>query len=273
VCNELATSTWADCGEHKAVECVGCGFIWIEPMPSDKDIDKFYTSYDSLRRELGKDAADKRKLQYIMDRDFIYNFFIGKKNIKTLDFGCHNGLFLETFDNRFIKNGIEKNKGAVNWARENMSFGANIHACDIIDAPYEDEYFDLIVMRGVIEHLTHPNRDINKILRLLKSGGLLYVAATPNVGSFSAKKFRDKWNQLTVPGHLLYFSDFTLERYLNKFGFEMLAKYFPYIGTPYASPERDFADIQSACKSNLDKTVDAPFYNNLINAVFVKREK
>jgi 2-polyprenyl-3-methyl-5-hydroxy-6-metoxy-1,4-benzoquinol methylase len=240
-------------------------------MPTDEELDEFYENFDSLRNNLGEEYNEKRKKQYLIDRDFIYNFFINKSNIKTLDFGCYDGSFLDTFDDRFVKHGVEKNKEVVEWARDNRNFGQNMHACDILDAPYTDEYFDLIIMRGVIEHLAHPNKILDKISSLLKKDGLLYICATPNAGSFSAKRFRDKWNQFTVPGHILYFSDYTLEKYLRKFGFQLLAKYFPYIETPYANPKQDLIDIQNACeKTLLFDTVNVPFYNNMMSAVFIK---
>lgn len=268
ICDEHTTvSTWADCGDHKAIRCAQCDFIWIDPMPTDKELDEFYANFNDLRDALGHEYNKKREIQYLIDRDFINNFFIDQKNVITLDFGCYDGSFIDTFDDRYTKYGVEKNTTAAEWAQNNRIFGTNVYSCDVVDIPHEDEYFDLIMMRGVIEHLNDPNRVMRKLYRLLKSGGILYICATPNVGSYSAKKFRNKWNQFTIPEHVLYFSDITLEKYLDKYGFDMIAKHFPYSETPYANLKKDFNSI----KQDYNDKVNTPFYNNMVNAVFYKR--
>lgn len=270
VCKNNGTLVWAKYKKHTAVECTGCGFIWINPIPTDRKIDDFYANYDKLRKKISKEMTDKRKLQYTIDRDFIYNFFINYTYVETLDFGCYDGSFLNVFDERFIKHGIEKNESAANWAKQNRAFGSNVYTGNIKNTPFKDDSFDLIIMRGVIEHLTHPDAVIEHLHKLLKKDGILYIAATPNADSFSAKKFRDKWNQFSIPEHLLYFSDYTLEKYLKRFGFEMLAKHFPYIETPYADLGQDLINIKNACNSEQKDTVTTPFYNNLMSMVFYK---
>jgi len=272
VCSETNFSTWAishDIQNFTTVKCNACGFIWTNPRPSDEDIDEYYDNYAKLRSALDKSVTDNRKIQYEIDRDFAYGFFEDEKEICTLDFGCYDGSFLSIFDNRFKKHGIDKSKDAIEWAKNNLEFGNNMHCCKIVEAPYRDEYFDFIILRGVIEHLPHPNRDIRKVVQLLRPGGLLYLCATPNVDSFSAKKFKNRWNQFKPPEHLLYFSDYTLERYLGLFGMTMLAKYFPYVETPYANTKKDYTNIKEAY-SNGNETVCTPFYNNMMNVMFIK---
>lgn len=273
VCNCVSHSEWdSDNYGLITVKCNNCDFIWINPRPDDEIIEEYYAKYDDARKQIDSVMTLNRSKQYIIDRDFVYPFFANRKDIVTLDFGCHNGLFLETFDRRFIKHGIEKNKGAA--AEANRYHRGDVLACDLLDAPYRDEAFDLIMLRGVIEHLTNPDECMEKIYRLLKKDGILYLCATPNVGSFSAQIFRKYWNQYSSPGHLLYFSDYTLERYMKKYDLNFLAKCFPYIGTPYADVSKDSLHINNMVvlhkEGKVNSTVDVPYYNNMMNMVFYK---
>lgn len=263
---------WATSNGLTTVRCNSCSFIWTNPRPSDEEINNFYENYTEYRRGLAEELTEKRKVQYIDDRDFVVPFFHGRSDVRVLDFGCHDGLFLNTFDgNVFDRHGIDISPGAVEWAKENLSFGENVHACDILDAPYPDNHFDLIMMRGVIEHLTYPDECMKKIEKLLRKDGMLYFCATPNVDSYSARLFKGRWNQYKPPEHLLYFSDFTLERYMNKFGLSFMAKYFPYESTPYANVGKDAFDIKKErVLEKTDGTVNIPFYNNMMNVVFIK---
>lgn len=274
VCLSDKNSEWASDGHLTTVKCTDCGFIWTNPRPSDVDIDKYYEGYSDSRSSIAQDITDKRQRQYLIDRDFIYKFYSDTDKIITLDFGCHDAKFLNTFDDRFDKHGVEKSTQAVNYAKGAVAFGHNIHACNILDAPYKDGYFDLIMMRGVIEHLPDPNECMEKICRLLKPGGLLYFSATPNVDSFSAKTFKSAWNQYKPPEHLLYFSDRTLELYMGRFGLGFLAKEFPYANTPYADVPHDLTAIKEAVRLLNNGVATAPvvtpYHNNMMSVIFYK---
>lgn len=271
VCGNKKYTHWGKHSDINIVKCAECNFVWANPRPTDNVISDFYSNYPSFRgNNDNKELGDKRQIQYIADRDLIYNMFIGENNIKVLDFGCHDGLFLDTFDKRFDKHGVEIGADAVDWAKKNLDFGANVHACDIVDAPYENDTFDLIIMRGVIEHLTYPDICMQRVSDLLRPGGLLYILATPNIGGFIGRTFGSRWKHVNPPEHLLFFSDYTLERYLKKFDFEMILKQFPYEKTPYENVGSDVARIRGLLENDSDEEIDIPFYNSMMSAVFYK---
>lgn len=53
--------------------------------------------------------------------------------------------------------------------------------------------------------------------RILNPKGRLIIA-TPNINSFSAKIFGNKWFQLDTPRHLFLYSEKTLKKYAKKTG-------------------------------------------------------
>ena len=46
--------------------------------------------------------------------------------------------------------------------------------------PYRDNYFDLVLMEEVIEHLANPDNALEEVHRVLKPGGL-FIISTPNL--------------------------------------------------------------------------------------------
>jgi hypothetical protein len=124
-------------------------------------------------------------------------------------------------------------------------------------------------MRGVIEHLSDPGPYVTKIKSVLKNKGYLYICATPNVNSFCAHIYRDRWNQFIPPEHLLYFSDKTLEQYVSKYDFRTVKKDFPYVDTPYADLEKDYAAMVQECRTG-NTDISRAFWGNMMSIVFQK---
>jgi SAM-dependent methyltransferase len=143
------------------------------------------------------------------------------------------------------------------------------------DFDYPAETFDLIIMRGVIEHLPDPRVSAPKIPFLLKPDGYLYIAATPNVDSFCADIYREKWNQFHPIRHLKYFSVKTISKFFKKYNMKLLAKDFPYMETPYADIEKDHVEMLKAYSARKEGAFDSigrsyAFWGNMMNLVFKK---
>jgi len=103
------------------------------------------------------------------------SFLIKKYKIspkkKLLDIGCGRGEFL----NGFIENGIEgygvDRVNSVSEKFSKISFKkSNIEEEGL---PYEDESFDIVFSKSVIEHFYDPSNYISEAYRVLKKGGLL----------------------------------------------------------------------------------------------------
>jgi 2-polyprenyl-3-methyl-5-hydroxy-6-metoxy-1,4-benzoquinol methylase len=93
-----------------------------------------------------------------------------------LDVGCNGGFFLNSFSDGFDKNGIEIDKSSVNFANENFdNLSEKIHCVNLQDyySTTKSGRFDLITMRGVIEHVTDPVKSIEIVSNLLNTGGCL----------------------------------------------------------------------------------------------------
>ncbi len=60
-----------------------------------------------------------------------------------------------------------------------------VHIGDVdqLKLPYPENYFDALIMSEVIEHLIDPEDTVRKLLKLVRTDGLV-MASSPNVASF-----------------------------------------------------------------------------------------
>lgn len=79
--------------------------------------------------------------------------------------------------------------------------------------------FDGAIGIDVIEHLTTPWEELIIIKKLLAANGWLYLS-TPNGRSLNARVNQGNWREAHNPSHLLLFTPMSLEKTLQKAGFE-----------------------------------------------------
>ncbi len=272
ICNHNKKRVWARDDIFKAVECCNCGFVWIDPCLTKEGLNQHYKNYIQPRLE-DKVKMTQRDKMYELDRNFLQRF-VNKG--KLLDVGCSGGFFLNKLSNKFDKYGTEIDPKAVNYARKHFSFGKHVYNCQIGEDNFPKKYFDVITMRGVIEHLPDPKSAVKRVSELLKDNGYFCIAATPNVDSFCAYLYREKWILFGSIPHIYYFSLKTLTSLINSFGFQLVASHYPYLETPYANPRLDYAkivrDIQLVNKGNRKKIKKSPpFWGSVMNIIFQKK--
>ena len=62
--------------------------------------------------------------------------------------------------------------------------------------------YDLVMMRGTIEHFLDPIAVLKKCSEILKPGGILFITATPDGNSFAFNVYRHKWRLFTPYNHI-----------------------------------------------------------------------
>lgn len=105
---------------------------------------------------------------------------LGEKRV--LDIGCGDGSLSINFRKYSEVFGIDVSHKAVDLARK---AGLVAHTVDVSceKLPFDNEYFDVVYMGDVIEHLVNPDFAICEVLRVLKTGCFL-VLSTPNLASW-----------------------------------------------------------------------------------------
>ena len=129
---------------------------------------------------------------YKLELNFIKKGINNYERIKNvLDVGCGGGYLLDLLKIDGKKTfGTEIGIDSFNVARKKhkMYFGNFDHKLVI------KKQFDLIIFRGVIEHVEDPIGYIKKAQKLLKKNGHIFITATPNLNCIAAKLFKERWS-------------------------------------------------------------------------------
>lgn len=86
-----------------------------------------------------------------------------------------------------------------------------------------DEYFDIVTMWDVLEHLEEPIKGLQKVKKVLKSKGI-FAFSTPNMNAWDRKVFGDYWIGYELPRHLYLFPEKVLSEILSDLGFRIISK-------------------------------------------------
>jgi SAM-dependent methyltransferase len=105
----------------------------------------------------------KKLARYLFDR------FDLKFGDKLLDVGCGRGEFLQGFiECGTVGFGVDQSRAAESYCPEALLKISDIENDGI---PYEDNLFDVVYSKSVIEHFYYPERVVKEIFRVLKPGG------------------------------------------------------------------------------------------------------
>lgn len=191
--------------------CMDCGIIFQEPQISDEDMEFLYKY--QYRFNINKETAfQSRKEQYEYTRKYS-----DKSSGKILDIGCGEAYFLSFFSEEWEKYGIEPSSTCVERARTNFP-NTHIECGFYEDKPYQKDFFDIITIRHVLEHVKDPMVVLKKIRDELNATGILYVEV-PNV--HKAVQLEDITDFFGYQ-HTYHFSPATITNFLCKSGFEII---------------------------------------------------
>ncbi|OIO26077.1 hypothetical protein AUJ14_02945 [Candidatus Micrarchaeota archaeon CG1_02_55_22] len=200
--------------EDQVVKCNKCGFLYINPRPKSEMIVKGYS-----------DAVDETYVSQSEGR--LATFKEGLARIekaypqkgRILDVGCAAGFFVKTAkEGGWDAYGVEPSRWLAEWGNNNL--GLNLKSGTLEEAAYPNNYFDVVTLWDVLEHVPDAAATLKEIHRILKPGGLV-VVNYPNIGSNLAKVFGRKWWFL-LSVHLYYFTPHTIKKMLEHNGYEMV---------------------------------------------------
>lgn len=187
--------------------------------------------YDSgyfIERSYGADQ--RREASYRAERERIQERV---KHGHILDVGCGTGVFLEGFDDRWKKYGVEPSEYAFRQSKARyIEMFPDLR--DIADLS-----MDVVVFRGTLQHISTPIQDLYHAAGVLKPGGLLAILATPDADSL-VYRIWGKLPALDAPRNWVIFGHRELENILKRLGFTDIEILHPYWDSPYARPFFDF---------------------------------
>jgi 2-polyprenyl-3-methyl-5-hydroxy-6-metoxy-1,4-benzoquinol methylase len=222
ICNKNNTSLGFVFHNYNVYSCSNCGFQWLSPQPTDKELAEIYSDSYYLGDKDDEEMVNVLKRGtaslYLDQLLMVSNWNKSELNSRSvLEIGCGRGDFLlEARSQGFNVSGLEVNDHLVRLA--NQRLGSDfVKKGDIEASSFKTESFDAIVLFDVIEHVRNPELFLHRVKELLKATGRVYMA-TPSLDSWSARLFRKQWMEYKVE-HLSYFNRKSLKLLLEKTGF------------------------------------------------------
>ena len=219
LCQESSTRFFCDKNNYDLYKCDNCKLLFVYPLPKTIDVyDKSYFAGADKGFGYVDYDSDKEPMVPTFNKylDLLAKF--GIKNGKFLDIGAATGFFMSLAKERgFEVSGVEISPFA---SEEGRKKGLNIITGELENAQFPDEFFDVISLCDVLEHVPNPVTFFREVSRILKKGGLILIN-TPDAGSLWAKIMGKRWHLLVPPEHLHYFSSQNIKKYLAKDQFEV----------------------------------------------------
>lgn len=213
--------------ENFLVKCMMCGHVYMlyrlnnDELLSIYDNDYFKDKYINGNEKVDYDyLKDKPNIMRFIKKRFntIHKY---KSNGTILDIGCAMGFYLE-YAQKFGWSiyGIEVSEYAAEYAKKLLKT-RNIFHNTLENIEFEDNKFDVITMWLVLEHMTNPVKALLKIKKWLKPDGIIGIKV-PNADGITFRSNLKKWIEQHPEDHMCDFTPDTLERIMNKCGYQLL---------------------------------------------------
>lgn len=197
--------------KHKLIKCTECGFVFMENIPSTKELDSYYNSY-SYSTEGYLSQITIKSYNLLLDEFEKY-----RSLNKLLDIGCGRGWFLVEAQKRgWEVFGTEYSHTALKICKNN---GIQTKEGGLDKNMFNYNMFDIVTSFEVIEHINTPQNEIKIVSNLLRKGGFFYCT-TPNFNSILRYYLKEKYNLIEYPEHLAYYTKTTLNKLIKKHGFK-----------------------------------------------------
>jgi SAM-dependent methyltransferase len=207
--------------DHRIVRCHDCSLLMSNPQPSDEELGRIYGADYFL---VENDAEGQRHVDELKQgtADHYLNLlerYGVPPGARLLEIGCGRGEFLARASRIGMEvTGVEYSAHACETARRKLGGSGEIICGEITDLPEDaEESYDVCVLSDVIEHVRDPRRFLERVHRLLKPEGVVFIA-TPTLDSWSARLMKHRWMEFK-PEHLWYFKASNLETLLVRTGF------------------------------------------------------
>lgn len=204
------------------VECHDCGYCYTNPRPTQAGIGRYYQSEDYISHSNSSKGLQDRLYQLARKWALGTKYKLVHRyqtQGRVLDIGCGTGEFLAHLMSRgYMVEGVEPDLKA----REQAIANHSIAAVPTVEQVSNKEYYQVITMWHVLEHVPDVRATFKKLFALLADRGILIIAV-PDRESWDRAHYGPQWAAWDVPRHLSHFRRQDIQRLLHEHGFELLA--------------------------------------------------
>lgn len=141
-----------------------------------------------------------------------------------LDAGCDTGYLSSQFLSKHKVIGIDRNRDSIESCRKNYPEG-QYEVADLFALPFKDNFFDVIILNMVIEHLIELDRVLSEFHRILKKESVMLIT-TPNYANLLWVIIENIWFRLFERDFKPYLKEVHPNKFTTKTLRECLKKYF-----------------------------------------------
>jgi ubiquinone/menaquinone biosynthesis C-methylase UbiE len=230
ICNKNVTNVYSTGYDYEYDSCSNqftfshceqCDIIFLNPRP---DLSVLSTIYPANYEPY---TFHKKHVSFI-----IRNYLESRKaikltknlnnNAKIMDVGCGGTIFLDHLSKIKDKNfELWGNDFDISICERIANSGYHAVSGRFEDISLDNNYFDMIILKQLIEHIDNPIAMLEKSYNLLSSGGTL-VIETPNRDAWDASMFqKEYWGGYDFPRHWTIFNPKSISNIAEKVGFQV----------------------------------------------------
>jgi SAM-dependent methyltransferase len=219
--------------------CASCGTFQVNPHPPEALAREFFTLPDLYSKGIDPDGRDVDPIQRADARQQEYEGylrailpFLPKEGGGTiLDLGAGTGLMLSLLPDRFNRIAVEPNLFLSQKAKDRGLTVVNDWAENV---KQPEGPLVMLILNQSLDHFTRPDLILGRTLNWLEPGGLVLISGLINPKSLAARITGPNF-RLWHPYHQICPTRDAVVNKLSSFGFETLAIFRPYLGTPFGS--------------------------------------
>lgn len=206
------------------LRCKKCSFVYLNPRLNDEATFAFYNSgvneiYNEVKFHDDVTQLNSDDVSNINNYKLLKNHLKEVDGLKILEIGPGRGAFLK----EALKDGMEPWSVELNKAliEQLNKICVEVFTDDLLELELEQNFFDVIYFRDVIEHIPKPLPFLKEIFRISKPGGLVMID-THNIDSLINMATRKYHTVIFAFEHPVHWSPKTLKYACGKVGFQLL---------------------------------------------------
>ena len=219
ICDGVQTAFYARQDGYDFVACRSCGFVFLFPMP---DAASLAAVYDDAAFGVGRYPKAKSRMRRATQRALgLWSHFFRKDAI---DVGCGGGFVAEAMRRLGARAaGLDISPGSIAYARDSfprVRFFEETFECFLA----RGQSFDFIHSSEVIEHIGDLKGYMTFLAGIARPRARLFLT-TPDIAHPTVPEDVTSWDMFAPPRHVQLFTEATLTRLLDAYGFEIVKRY------------------------------------------------
>lgn len=209
------------------LKCNRCGLRWLNPMPSIEEYQEIYRSsyFENIPEDYEKIASER--ILHFRNRIKDIKKYVGRDGFHLLDVGAATGEFVHEARSVGIEaDGVEPSELICQQAKE--KYGVEMIQGDFLDLDLGRDTYDVVHMNHVFEHLSVPQKCLEKVQWILRDDGILVIEVPnqfDNILDIIMRILRmERPKPFTIYSihHPFFYNTKSLSLFLSQYGFNII---------------------------------------------------